>query len=80
MKNRVMSATEFKAKCLAVLDQVEKNGETVTVTKRGRPIATVKRAPKAPWKSIEGSWRGMVEIIGDIMSPMTDLWESMGKK
>jgi prevent-host-death family protein len=80
MKNRVMSATEFKAKCLAVLDEVDKNGATVTVTKRGRPVATVKRVSKRPWKSLEGSLRGKVEILGDIMAPMTDLWESMGKK
>jgi prevent-host-death family protein len=79
MKNRVMSATEFKAKCLSVLDEVEKNGNTVTVTKRGRPVATLKRAPRKPWKSLEGSWRGKVEILGDIMEPMTDLWASMRK-
>jgi prevent-host-death family protein len=80
VKNRVMSATEFKAKCLAVLDEVEKNGHTVTVTKRGRPVATVKRAEKARWKSLEGSWAGKVEIVGDIMAPMTDLWDALRKK
>jgi prevent-host-death family protein len=80
MKNRVMSATEFKAKCLSVLDEVEKNGHTVTVTKRGRPVATVKRAEKARWKSLEGSWAGKVEIVGDIMAPMTDLWDALRKK
>jgi prevent-host-death family protein len=52
VKNRVMSATEFKAKCLGVLGEIEKNGHTVTVTKRGRPVATVERAPKKPWKSL----------------------------
>jgi prevent-host-death family protein len=46
MKNRIMSATEFKAKCLSVLDEVERSGNTVTVNKRGRPVATVQRAPK----------------------------------
>jgi prevent-host-death family protein len=73
MKDRVMSAAEFKAKCLAVLDEIEKNGNPVTVTKRGRPVATVKRAPQKRWKSLEGSWAGKVEIVGDIMEPMTDL-------
>jgi prevent-host-death family protein len=80
MKDRVMTATEFKAKCLSVLDEVEKNGNTVTVTKRGRPVATVKRAQKARWKSPEGTWAGKVEIVGDIMEPMTHLWEAMRKK
>ena len=80
MKNRVISATEFKAKCLAVLDDVEKNGEIVTVTKRGRPVATVQRAKKTRWQSLEGSWAGKVEIIGDITEPRTDLWDALRKK
>ena len=75
-----MTATEFKAKCLSVLDEVEKSGNTVTVTKRGRPVATVRRAPKVRWKSIEGSWAGKVEILGDIMEPMTHLWDAMRRK
>lgn len=72
-----MSATEFKAKCLSVLDEVQKNGNTITVTKRGRPVATVKRAPTVHWQSLEGSWAGKVEILGDIMEPMTHLWDAM---
>lgn len=75
-----MSATEFKAKCLAVLDEVAKHGGTVTVTKRGRPVATVKRAERPRWKSIEGSWAGKVEIVGDIMAPMTDLYDMLKDK
>ena len=41
MKTRLIGATEFKAKCLAVLDEIEDQGGTVTVTKRGRPVATI---------------------------------------
>jgi prevent-host-death family protein len=80
MKNRVMTATEFKAKCLAVLDEVDKNGGSVTVTKRGKPVATVTRAAKKRWKSPEGTWAGKVEIVGDIMAPMTHLWDALQKK
>jgi PHD/YefM family antitoxin component YafN of YafNO toxin-antitoxin module len=36
----VINATEFKTKCLAILDDEEVTGNTVTVTKRGRPVAT----------------------------------------
>lgn len=75
MKNRVMTATEFKAKCLSALDEVEKNGNTVTVTKRGRPVAKVTRAPKRRWKSLEGSWAGKVEIVGDIVQGDPEIWE-----
>jgi prevent-host-death family protein len=75
MKNRVMSATEFKAKCLSVLDEVEKNGDTVTVTKRGRPVATVKRAPRKKWKSLEGALAGKFNIVGDIVHSDPEIWE-----
>ena len=35
MKHRTVSATEFKAKCLALLDEVEESGGTITLTKTG---------------------------------------------
>ena len=41
MKKRVVNATEFKAKCSAFLDQVEQNGEPITILRRGRPVAVV---------------------------------------
>ena len=37
MKNRIVNATHFKANCLALLDEVQDQGATITVTKRGRP-------------------------------------------
>lgn len=33
---KVVSASEFKAKCLKLIDEMQKDGEPVTVTKRGR--------------------------------------------
>lgn len=36
---RSIRASEFKAKCLAILDEVERTGETVTILKRGRAVA-----------------------------------------
>ena len=74
MQNRVVSATEFKAKCLALLDEIEAHGGTITVTKRGRPVATVGPARKKKrWKSPEGILAGKVKIIGDIINT-SDLW------
>jgi prevent-host-death family protein len=76
MQNRVVSATEFKAKCLALLDEVDEHGGWITVTKRGRPVATVGPArKKKAWKSPEGAWAGKVKIIGDIVNMDTShLW------
>ncbi|HTB10771.1 MAG TPA: type II toxin-antitoxin system prevent-host-death family antitoxin [Bryobacteraceae bacterium] len=76
MKHRIVSATEFKAKCLALLDQVAEEGGTVTVTKRGRPVATVVRAKQRPFRSSEGILAGKVKIVGDIVNADTsDLWD-----
>jgi prevent-host-death family protein len=51
MQSRVIGATEFKAKCLALLDEIDEHGGTITITKRGRPVATVSAAKKPARKS-----------------------------
>ena len=62
MKSRVVSATEFKAKCLAILDEVNEHGATVTVTKRGRPVAVVGPARKRREKPLLGALVGKVKL------------------
>ena len=39
MTERVVTATEFKAKCPAYLDEIEHGGAAITITRRGRPVA-----------------------------------------
>jgi prevent-host-death family protein len=76
MKHEIVSATEFKAKCLALLAQVDRQGATITVTKRGRPVATLGPVKRKPFRSSEGILAGKVKIIGDIVNADTsDLWE-----
>ena len=76
MKNRTVGATEFKAHCLAMLDEVFETGKSVTVTKRGRPVATVEPVRAAKWKSPAGALAGKVKIVGDIdQFDMADLWD-----
>lgn len=65
MKHRVLTVTEFKAKCLALLTEVADNGITITVTKRGRPLATVGPTKKSAWKNPEGIWRGKLGMSDD---------------
>lgn len=81
MKTRIINATEFKAKCLAILDQIQNAGGTVTVTKRGRPVAIVGPAEKDCWKSPAGAWAGKVQIVGDIVNTDTSgLWDVIRQK
>jgi prevent-host-death family protein len=67
-----IAISEFKAKCLAILDEVQKTKQPIRVTRRGRPIAEV--APPAPTNNRDwiGSMKGRMEILGDIVSPASD--------
>ncbi len=64
-------AGQFKARCLALLDQVQQTGESIIVTKRGRPVVTVNPLKPKRYKPLRGS--GM--ILGDIMAPPWGKWE-----
>jgi prevent-host-death family protein len=78
-----MAAGEFKAKCLAVMAEVDATGQPVLVTKRGKPLARVvpfeERVPTETPESIFGCLRHMGTITGDIVSSeFTDEeWERM---
>jgi prevent-host-death family protein len=81
MKTRAISVTEFKAKCLSLLSEIADHGGTITVTKRGRPLATVSPAKRVRWKSSEGMLEGKIQIDDDLlMSDMTDLWDPVRAK
>ena len=74
-RNRVVSATEFKAKYLSLLDDVEQNGAAITVTRRGQPIAVPGPVLKDVSKSAGDSWAGKARIVGDIVNTdMSGLW------
>ncbi len=75
VNNRLVSATEFKAKCLALLDEVQERRATITVTKRGRPVATITPAQLKPSKSTKGILAAKGKIVGDIVNFHMD-WEA----
>jgi prevent-host-death family protein len=75
---RMIGAAEFKAKCLAILDEVQATGEPVTVTKRGKPVAVITQAKDvAPAKSLFGIANGTVTIHGDLDEPIDSNWEQV---
>ena len=74
---KIMKASEFKAKCLAVMDEVAKTGETVVITKNGKPVAEVVPHRAAERPSPFGIWKGLVEVKGDIISPIDVEWDAM---
>ena len=81
MKNQVVNVTAFKAKCLALLDGIGERGGTITITKRGRPLASVGPVRRAAWKSPEGAWAGKVTIADDALEADTSgLWEVLRQR
>jgi len=73
--SRSVAATEFKATCLALMDEVSEQGTEITVTKHGRPIAKLVPIVDAAPRSIFGCMKGMILWHGDIVSPDQSLWE-----
>ncbi|HEY0991503.1 MAG TPA: type II toxin-antitoxin system Phd/YefM family antitoxin [Kofleriaceae bacterium] len=63
---RSINASDFKARCLRVLDDVQATRVEVVITKRGKPVARL--SPVGPARgSLRGAWKGMVRIRGDIV-------------
>jgi prevent-host-death family protein len=78
---RVIKATEFKARCLAILDEVERTGEAVVISKRGRPVAELirprqQRGGRFPQDGLRGTGRTLGDVIGPTVP--ADDWEAGG--
>ncbi len=70
-------ATDFKAHCLSLIDQVEEQGASITITRRGKPVAVLSAAPKDAWTSPENTWAAKAKILGDIVATDADIqWEA----
>ena len=75
---KMVSATEFKAKSLKLIDEMERSGEPLTITRRGKPSLTLSaRKTGVPLsESIFGCMKGTVKILGDIVGPIDPDWEA----
>jgi prevent-host-death family protein len=67
-----ITASRFKAQCLALLDEVARTGRPLIVTKRGRPVARVEPIDEA------SSLRGSVKFLVDedtLIAPLHEDWD-----
>ena len=76
---RTIKASEFKAKCLNLMNEAAESGAEYVVTKNGRPISRLVPYRGKP-KSLFGSDRGRLEILGDIDEPLDVEWEAQSDK
>ena len=76
-----IAISEFKAKCLSLLQQVAKTKQPIRVTRFGKPIADV--VPPVEAEVDRNAWIGSMKdsmkILGDIVSPASDPedWEAL---
>jgi len=45
---QIMKASEFKAKCLHLMDEVNRTGEEITITKNGKPVSVLRAYRRIP--------------------------------
>ncbi len=72
---RTMKASEFKAKCLKLMDEVAESGREIIITKNGRPVSRLTPYRKRP-DTFFGADKGKIKILGDIVSPLDVEWEA----
>ena len=70
-----MTAVEFKAKCLELMDQVKECHEEVVITKYGKPVAKLVPVEEKTPGTLFGFMKGSVKINGDIIAPIDEKWE-----
>ena len=72
-KQKTVSAAEFKAKCLALIDEVARESGEVIITKGGKPLAKLSPLNQpAEWQRLLGTVHYASEA--DILAPTGEDW------
>lgn len=69
-----VAAGDFKARCLALLDEVARTGLPLIVTKRGKPVARLVPVCDEPPANLRGSVRYNAEA--DLLAPIDETWDA----
>jgi prevent-host-death family protein len=73
MVMQLITASQFKARCLSLLDDVALTGEEIVVTKRGRPVARLVAIDEP--KPLAGSVSFHV-ADDELLAPLDDAWDA----
>jgi len=72
---KMVPATEFKAHCLALLEEVRQTRQPLLVTRHGKPVAEV--SPYMPRDTEQAKpLKGSILFEGDVISPLKEKWDS----
>ena len=72
---QTIKASEFKAKCLHLMDEVGETGEEVVITKNGKPVSILK-AYKKPPKTLFGRQKNSIKSKDDLVAPVAVQWDA----
>ena len=74
-----IKASDFKARCLAVLDRVSATGKSVVILKHGRPVAELRPVRSVDVGRPQSGLAGTVTVVGDIVEPVAaeEEWEAL---
>jgi prevent-host-death family protein len=70
-----IAAGEFKSRCLALIDEVERKRKEIVITKRGRPVAKLVPVESAA-NPLIGGMRCTISYMGDIVAPIGEPWDA----
>jgi len=68
-----VKASEFKAKCLRLMDQVNESGHEIIITKNGKPVYRLVPYRKKP-DSLFGLHEGKIDSKDDLIAPAGEEW------
>ncbi len=74
-----VAISEFKAKCLAMLEEVQKTRTPLLITRFGEPVAEIVPPSVPAPRDWMGSMKDSIKILGDIVSPANQEsdWEAL---
>jgi len=75
LSTREIGAADFKARCLELMDEVERLGIEIVITKHRKPVARLVPVSAGPGGFV-GSMKGMAQVLGDIVQPTGEAWEA----
>ncbi|MBV5327260.1 MAG: type II toxin-antitoxin system Phd/YefM family antitoxin [Chlorobium sp.] len=72
---QIIKASEFKAKCLHYMDEVNQTGEAILITKNGKPVSILKPYRTAP-ATIFGLHKGIIQSKDDLIESLDIVWDA----
>ena len=79
--SKSIAAAAFQAKCLRIINEMAEDGEAVTITNRGKPVAVLSPVrPEQTERPIVGAMKGSVLTYDDPFQPAADPadWNAAG--